>query len=753
MMQRTPRGLRLMAVAAVLLLGVGAVAGWAFLRSEPAFPSTAAASLPLKVVTVQPGLTAITAEALASAGLKPDKTPAAQWQLRRGQRVVPLLPIGQGKDLRLVFYAEKSANPYDPDQVYWLEAAADGGLRPQTRPVQTGANTRAARTVVSNTLRLDWTTVYNSRLQPDDEGAAEALAFGQSATTVADDRSAKWLGDPLYGGRELVLPLELTNLAAGPARLYLRLWANTASPTANPDHHVQLWLNGQLLTEGTHEGQGYWSLSAELPDGLLKPGANELCLVAPGDTGARVEQDHPDWLLLSYPQRLVASDNVVAFSAPASSFRLAGFAPKESLVVWDITDPAAPVDLLSGAKAEGTDAGDLVFDDATAAGQRSYVAATLQSLPEPQAIIAPRPGDLRVTAPADYIAIGPQDLLDPLQPLLAWRQQQGLTPLAVDAEAVYEQFGDGERSPEAIRRFLRFAMESWPEPPRFVVLVGDASYDPYGLTGPAGPAANRLPTCLVDTYFVGETASDYCFADLNDDLAPDLAVGRLPAQKPEQVATLVDKIIAYEQTPVDSAWLRRSLLVADDEAEFVLASQRIADEVLAPAGYQLDTVTLDDPALAQPGAGRRRLLDAFDAGVALINYAGHGSPRWWADELLSSEDAAGLRNRDRLPIVTAMTCLSGFFHHPASEALSEALLWAAGGAVAAFMPSSEGVTGEQLPVALAFYRHLVSDPEPTLGEAIQAAKQELVESNTFSADMIRTFNLLGDPALRLPGKP
>lgn len=752
-MKRIPRGLRLLVAAAVVLLGAGAVVGWAFLRDEPPSPSPAAASLPLKVVTARPGLTAITAKALIAAGLDPDATPAVQWQLRRGQDPVPLLPVGQGKDLRLVFYAEKSANPYDPNQVYWLEAAPGGGKRPETRPVQTGAEVPAARAIVSNTLRLDWTTVYNSRLQSDDAGAAEALAFGQLATAGSDDRSAKWLGDPLYGGRELVLPVEVTDLAPGPAQLYLRLWANTTSPTANPDHHGQLWLNGQLVAEGTHEGQGYWSLSADLPDGLLKPGVNELRLVAPGDTGARVEQDHPDWLLVRYPQRLVASEGAVAFSAPAGAYRLAGFVRKDRVVLWDVTDPAAPVDLLGGAEARSTDAGELLFDDATATGQRSYAAAALASLPEPQAIAIPRPDDLRAATPADYIAIGPQDLLDPLQPLLAWRRQQGLTPLTVDAEAVYEQFGNGVRSPEAIRRFLRFVTESWPEPPRFVVLVGDASYDPYGFAGLSGPAANRLPTCLVETYFVGETASDHCFADLDDDLTPDLAVGRLPAQTPEQVATLVRKIIAYEQTPPDSPWLRRSLLVADDEAEFTQATQRIADEVLAPAGYELDTLSMADPVLAQPGAGRRHLLDAFDAGVALINYAGHGSPRWWAAELLSSEDAAGLRNRERLPIVTAMTCLSGFFHHPATEALSEALLWAEGGAVAAFMPSSEGVTGEQLPVALAFYRHLVDDRELTLGEAIQATKQELVESNTFSADMIRTFNLLGDPALRLPGKP
>jgi hypothetical protein len=97
-----------------------------------------------------------------------------------------------------------------------------------------------------------------------------------------------------------------------------------------------------------------------------------------------------------------------------------------------------------------------------------------------------------------------------------------------------------------------------------------------------------------------------------------------------------------------------------------------------------------------------------------------------------------------------MTCLNGFFHHPTTESLSEALLWADGGAVAAFMPSGEGVTAEQLPVAKSFYRHLSGGELSTLGAVVVATKRELVDNGTGSEDMIRTFNLLGDPALHLP---
>jgi len=84
------------------------------------------------------------------------------------------------------------------------------------------------------------------------------------------------------------------------------------------------------------------------------------------------------------------------------------------------------------------------------------------------------------------------------------------------------------------------------------------------------------------------------------------------------------------------------------------------------------------------------VLDAFSSGIGLMGYTGHGSVTLWAQEgILTVEDVPGLRNADRLPIVFTATCLSGFFVHPSTVSLGEALVRSPqGGAVAALVPSA-----------------------------------------------------------------
>jgi len=378
--------------------------------------------------------------------------------------------------------------------------------------------------------------------------------------------------------------------------------------------------------------------------------------------------------------------------------------------------------------------------------EKRYIAVVADGFLSPQSIqpltLSP---DLRAVEGADYLAIGDPGLLEPLAPLLEARQAQGLSTLAVPLVAVYDQFNGGLAEPEAVRAFLRYAAAEWDTPPRYVLLAGDASYDFYGYQTP--PQANFLPTFLVRTAYGGETGSDVMMAQLDDDLNPDLAIGRVPARTPEQVAVFVEKTLAYEQTAPAAPWNHAVLAIADgSEASFAQDAQRFLD--LFPENYPAD--------LLAPPAGaegvNEEIAARLEAGRYLAAYFGHGSVNLWGkDALLTSEEAAALQNGDALPLVLNFTCLTGLFTQPEEVSLAESLLFNPdGGAVAVLAPTSPTLPSDQSFLSDAFAAALLDDSLPRLGDVTLYAWRQVPTDRAGATDVMLTFLLFGDPALVLP---
>jgi hypothetical protein len=189
--------------------------------------------------------------------------------------------------------------------------------------------------------------------------------------------------------------------------------------------------------------------------------------------------------------------------------------------------------------------------------------------------------------------------------------------------------------------------------------------------------------------------------------------------------------------------------VADnDEPGFVEAAKAFGDQL---AGYQPRAIAVEGD-----GSGTRlELGQAFAQGTGLLGYFGHGSVELWAQEkILAVDDVARLTNRERLPIVFTLTCLSGLFQHPVKPSLGEALVRAKnGGAVAALVPSSAAILTDQRVLAQGLAAALGAsagtDGSQTLGDAVLAAQQSLTHAAGGVREVLLTFNLLGDPTLPL----
>jgi hypothetical protein len=73
--------------------------------------------------------------------------------------------------------------------------------------------------------------------------------------------------------------------------------------------------------------------------------------------------------------------------------------------------------------------------------------------------------------------------MEALEPLRQLRESQGLRVALIDIEDLYDEFSFGNKSPRAIKDFLASAKARWSRAPRFVLLVGDASFDPRNYLG------------------------------------------------------------------------------------------------------------------------------------------------------------------------------------------------------------------------------------------------------------------------------
>jgi hypothetical protein len=308
---------------------------------------------------------------------------------------------------------------------------------------------------------------------------------------------------------------------------------------------------------------------------------------------------------------------------------------------------------------------------------------------------------------------------------------------------IYDAFNFGEKDPQAIKSFL-LATQSAKKPPHYVLLVGDASYDPRNFLN-LDTDPDLVPTKLINTD-VFQAASDGWFADFNNTGDTALAIGRLPGQSAADIGSLVAKIIKYDSSPAGS---KPALLLASDLSEpgvtptFTDASNTLLP--LLPAGIPTPTMItrLGD------NSNHQQLLDAINASPDLVNYIGHGNENFWpgptgappGNYWLSNSDAAKLSNGNHPAFFVMMTCLNGFFIDPMQESLAEALLQADGGAVAVWASSGVTVPSGQLEANQALYQILFgSSTPPPLGEAVRQAK-----NSSSDPDVRQTWNLLGDP--------
>ena len=557
---------------------------------------------------------------------------------------------------------------------------------------------------------------------------------------------------PMIGSQPVdqVLYLHHFDRSQPEAQLEVSLQGATRKP-----HRVSIRVNGLELGETSFLGQQLQGATFAVPQSWLEEGNNIVTLIAQGgptdvslleairltyrhtyradfdtleftvgkvgtDPGETDRETQPEGSSplgeIRDSHRISSARNLV--TVPNFSPTIGGFSSPWIRVV-EVTDAKRPRMRAGFVHRQGE--GYAITLSTPDSGPGRLLAFAESKVKQPAAIRADSPSAWhRADSGAEVVILTHRSFLDSVEPLKTLREAQGYSVVVIDIEDVYDEFAFGAKTPWALKDFLTWATRQWLTPPRFVLLMGDATFDPRNHLGLGN--FDFVPTRLVETELM-ETASDDWFVDFDLDEVPDLAIGRLPVRTAWEAERLVRKILAYEQEP-GGEWKNRALIVADtpdpfsdfdkkgDALKATLPGQLALDEIYARQGED---------------AAGTELLTKLNQGQLVVGYLGHGSVEMWSqDGLLTSRDARALTNGSRLPFLVSLTCLNGYFHHPYTESLAEALLKSRdGGALAVWASSALTPLEGQLALAQELFRLLFGGEALTLGEAVGKSQSRL----------------------------
>ncbi len=544
---------------------------------------------------------------------------------------------------------------------------------------------------------------------------------------------------PVVSGGGPIVTLTLRNIettSPAPAQLQVNLQG-----VSFETHQVQVFVNSSLAGTVTFIDETSASQTFAIPTSWLVEGDNAVKL-AP--VGSSHDTSVMESLRISYPRSFRAENDALQFSVRANqSLRIDGFTTS-NLRVLDITDPAAVQEVRS--VVDGAGGGFAATIPSIGVGKaRRMVALPATRLSQPASLTLNQPSTLnRSSNAANFIIISHKDFIPALASLVAQRQAQGFTVAVVNVEDIFDEFSYGTHTPQAIRDFMALAKSNWAQAPSYLLLVGDASYDPRNYLGVG--SFDFVPSKQVDTGTIGtatalETASDDWLTDFNDDGIADISVGRLPVRTLTEANLIVSKIVNYSPGNTSAS----AMLVADTQGSYYFNFEAASDQVgaLLPPSMTIQKVYRR----LQPSDvdARASIISKFNSGQALAVYSGHGNVNIWGGSIFTANDAAALTNGNRLPFVVVMDCLNGFFADPSLQSLSEALLRAPnGGAVATFASSGLTIPDGQHEMGLRMFQLLYGGVSIPIGDASRQAK-----TATNDRDVRRTWILLGDPTLKI----
>lgn len=671
-----------------------------------------------------------------------------------------------------------------------------------TKNHQRHAHSRGATYFLSDALPAN--TTFSSIAAPEETAEARtthtAVCFHEDDVTSLSQGGAWISGEPIgVKNPSVTHSVTLNNVAGENARMvYQSLMSPKATnihnfllatypPEFTAEEYVNTSAHGFAAQSANSDDHDYFRHSMRYQNITVPvmdaPQTYELSFSIHPQAAAQKRNCALDYFALLYERKnSLAGQNQVHMYfenwTGEQSFALQG-AGKASWQVWNVTDPSA-ISRFEFATSGSNKVGQLPV--ASKSHPTEVIAFNpVATQPEPEVLGMVDNQNLHAEITPDMLIITSTPLLDVANEVAdIHRTLNDLEVLVVDQEAVFNEYGSGNVSPEAVRRFVRHLYNKTPSKLQAILMLGPGTvYNAERVK----PGNNYVVTFQIEDYkWCNNTTRNLCndsfFGHISTELASQtemwrnrttclrilgteqqVAVGRLPLSSAEDIRNYYAKVREYLTTPPTyPSW--GNIVLSSDKA--TLAEQaHFADAEGMIAGVEgIDnTITVTRSALnyyipkkMASTMQNRGLQD----GAMLFAYYGHGANSTFGGggilgyELMTMNESKGMRNVGRYPFSFMGSCgIAAFDLHESGLFIN--FLKNPNGGLIGLAAASRSVYQPMNRVLGNYYAkslYTAENGEP-IGRVWMRAYGNAVQENRAIQDIINhlDYNYIGDPML------
>ena len=331
---------------------------------------------------------------------------------------------------------------------------------------------------------------------------------------------------------------------------------------------------------------------------------------------------------------------------------------------------------------------------------------------------------------ADVVVVRPKSWSPALQPWKQYRQSQGHEIVELDSA----------QTADAIQAAIKQVADAKPNALKFILLASDVGVLPNQQI--AIPVFYHSSTALIKFGGDEKIASDSTFGDLDGDDVPDVAVGRIPADSPQQLQKLLARTIDFERSQDAARWRREVHVIAGvggfgalaDGAIEMTTRRFLSDRIPGWADVTMTQASPQSPFCPDPWRFSEMTINRMNQGGMFWVYIGHGHVKTldylrcnnqWLP-IMTNENVPQVKIGPNSPIGLFLACYTGAFD-AVEDSLAEQLVTHDNGLVAAI--ASSRVSG---PYGLAMLTsgmltECFEHKTATLGEILLNAKREMMK--------------------------